>query len=33
MSSLVENQDLKGVLGADFAHGYASASYQIEGVY
>lgn len=31
MSSLVENQDLKGVLSADFAHGYASASYQIEG--
>jgi hypothetical protein len=31
MSSLVENQNLRGVLPADFAHGYASASYQIEG--
>lgn len=31
MSSLIEKQELKGVLSADFAHGYASASYQIEG--
>jgi len=30
-SSVVENEDLRGVLGPDFAHGYASAAYQIEG--
>jgi hypothetical protein len=33
MPPLSENPDLKGVLPADFVHGYASASYQIEGEY
>jgi beta-glucosidase len=31
MSKLASNPELKGVLPANFAHGYASASYQIEG--